>query len=70
MGDFLTNEGDDRAETLTGIETTENLLFPAPGAVGDDRAETLTGIETNTIRGCVGARFSDDRAETLTGIET
>ena len=41
--------GDDRAETLTGIETLSLDAVPHRGT-RDDRAETLTGIETSASR--------------------
>ena len=44
---------DDRAETLTGIETDRVALQGRSLQLGDDRAETLTGIETsNRTRTC------------------
>ena len=60
---------DDRAETLTGIETLRVSEIRSCTR-GDDRAETLTGIETRSRDRSPPRSPSDDRAETLTGIET
>ena len=46
-GNRSADRGDDRAETLTGIETF-NKGLDLHTTTGDDRAETLTGIETRS----------------------
>ena len=53
----LNAPGDDRAETLTGIETTIQLSFDR-ALICDDRAETLTGIETPLDR--IVAAYPDE----------
>ena len=63
------DHGDDRAETLTGIET-DRVQAKSIAAQSDDRAETLTGIETGLMFSQDMPENCDDRAETLTGIET
>ena len=62
--------GDDRAETLTGIETINDASWYQFRVWRDDRAETLTGIETTNVLPAPTGALCDDRAETLTGIET